>query len=204
MQSTINMSDSGYKIRDQFAIHFLTFTVVGWVDVFTRKETKQIIVNSLKYCIEHKGLVIYGYVIMTNHIHLIVRCKDNGMGLSAIIRDFKKHTSKQIVKWVNTSSKESRREWMHMVFKYHAKLNSNNSEFQVWQQNSRPKEVVLPRFARQKLNYIHYNAVREGYVDLPEDYAYSSYRAYFCEDREVLIEVEILNFGSEEGFIFVM
>jgi hypothetical protein len=81
--------------------------------------------------------------------------------------------------------------------------NKNNALYQVWQQESRPKEIVLPRFARQKLNYIHYNAVRAGYVDAPEDYPYSSYRNYYAEDREILIPVSILDYGSEEGFIFL-
>lgn len=196
------MQDSGYTIRNQYALHFLTFTIVGWVDVFTRKETKQIIIDSLKYCIENKGLILYGYVIMTNHLHLIARADESTTGLSDIIRDFKKHTSKEIINWVNLSNKESRKEWMQMVFKYHAKLNSNNSVYQVWQQNNRPKEIVLPKFARQKLNYIHYNAVRAGYVDQPEDYIYSSYRAYYSDDRAVILPVTILEFGLEEGFIF--
>jgi putative transposase len=197
------MSDSGYKIKNQYGLHFLTFTTVGWVDIFTRKETKQIIIDSLKYCIEHKGLILYGYVIMTNHIHLIAKSADHVSGLSDIIRDFKKHTSKEIIKWMDHSNKESRKEWMQMVFKYHAKLNTNNSLYQVWQQNSRPKEIVLPKFARQKLNYIHYNAVRAKYVDRPEDYIYSSYRAYYYDEREVILPVNIMEFGSEDGFIFV-
>ncbi|MBK8702053.1 MAG: transposase [Saprospiraceae bacterium] len=196
--------NGGYKIRDQYAIHFVTFTVVGWVDIFTRRETKQIIIDSLKYCIENKGLILYAYVIMTNHLHLIVQANKGSAVLSDIIRDFKKFTSKQIIEWMNKSNKESRKEWMQMVFKYHAKLNSSNSEYQVWQQHNRPKVILLPRFARQKLNYIHYNAVRAGYVDKPEDYIYSSFRSYYCEDREIILPVTILDFGSEEGFIFAV
>jgi putative transposase len=93
---------------------------------------------------------------------------------------------------------------MQVVFKYHAKLNSNNSEYQVWIQNNRPKEIVLPRFARQKLNYIHYNPVRAYFVDRPEDYIYSSYRSYYCQERGVILPVSILDFGSEEGFLYVV
>jgi putative transposase len=104
---------------------------------------------------------------------------------------------------MNNSGKESRRDWMQVVFKYHAKFNKNNSIFQVWQQESRPKEIVMPKFARQKLNYIHYNPVRAGYVDLTEDYPFSSYRNYYSEDREKLLQVTILDYGSEEGIIFV-
>jgi putative transposase len=198
------LGDTGYKIRDPYGIYFLTFTVVGWLDVFTRKETKQILIDSFKYCRENKGLVLYAYVIMTNHVHIIARADKSTSGLSDIIRDLKKFTSKAILNWVKESNKESRKEWMQMVFQYHAKYNTNNSEYQVWEQNNRPKEIVLPRFARQKLNYIHYNAVRAGYVDRPEDYPYCSYRSYYDEQRDILLAVEILDFGSEEGFIFVV
>lgn len=193
----------GYAIHDQYDIYFLTFTIVGWVDVFTRKETKHIILESLKYCVHEKGLVIYGYVIMTNHLHILVRAKQETSGLSDIVRDFKKFTSKKIIEWVLNSSKESRKEWMQMIFKYHAKFNSNNKTYQVWQNNNRPKKIVLPRFATQKLNYIHYNAVRAGFVDRPEDYIYSSYRAYYCEERDIVLPVSKLEFGSEQGFLYI-
>ncbi len=82
-----------------------------------------------------------------------------------------------------------------MVFKYHAKLNSNNTEHQVWQQNSRPKIIVQSRFAQQKLNYIHYNPIRAGYVNFPQDYPYSSYRNYYHEKEfNCPLPVNIMSF----------
>ncbi len=67
---------SKYIIKDQNAAHFLTITIVSWVDIFTKKIYRDIIIDSLKYCQKEKGLEIYGYVIMSNHIHLIVRALD--------------------------------------------------------------------------------------------------------------------------------
>ena len=124
-------------------MHFVTFTIVGWVDVFTRKECKEIFINSLKYCIENKGLLLYAYVIMPSHVHLNISAKENSQGLSAIIRDMKKHVSKEILKWTLNSRKESRKEWLEVVFKYHAKHNKNNSAYQVWQQNNHPKVLCI-------------------------------------------------------------
>jgi hypothetical protein len=60
----------GYQIYDQNKLHYLTFQIVQWVDVFTRNEYKQIIVNSFDYCRKNKGLELYAYVIMTNHIQM--------------------------------------------------------------------------------------------------------------------------------------
>ncbi|SFS83464.1 transposase [Sphingobacterium wenxiniae] len=85
------MSNYGYAIRDQEGIHFITFAVVQWVDVFTRKEYTDIIIESLRYCQKNKGLKIYAWCIMSNHVHLIVSTH-SPYHLSDILRDFKKYT----------------------------------------------------------------------------------------------------------------
>jgi len=79
----------GYTIKDQEAAHYLTLQIVQWADLFTRKIYRDIIIDSLKYCQKNKGLEIYAYVIMSNHIHLLA--KDENGNLSAILRDFKKY-----------------------------------------------------------------------------------------------------------------
>ena len=189
------MSDkSGYNIADPLGTYFLTFTIVGWVDVFSRKECKEIIIDALKYCIDHKGLLLHAYVIMESHIHLVASAAEKSKGLSAIIQDFKKHTSKEIIKWVKDSGHESRKDWLLMIFKYHAKYNKRNSEYQVWQQNNQPKELFYAKFALQKVNYIHYNPVKARIVDQPEAYVHSSARNYVGR-TDVLLSVELLDFG---------
>ena len=89
------MSEGGYKIRNPAAIHFITFAVVEWVDVFTRKDYRDIVLESIKYCQAEKGLVLHSWCIMSHHLHIIVSAKNND--LSEILRDFKKFTSKQII-----------------------------------------------------------------------------------------------------------
>ena len=78
-------------------------------------------IDSLKYCIDHKGLIVYGYVIMTNHVHLILRSETGN--LSDTLRDFKRFTSRNIMRDVVENDTESRRDWLNVVFKYHAKYN---------------------------------------------------------------------------------
>ena len=110
------MSADNYFITDQNAVYFLTFTVTDWIDIFTRNEYKFEIVESLNYCVENKGLTIFSWCLMSNHIHLV--CKANeGFRLSDIIRDFKKFTSKTIVKSINEIP-ESRKEWMLYRFEF--------------------------------------------------------------------------------------
>ncbi len=84
-----------YKIRNPDNAYFITSTIEGWIDIFTRKNNKQVIVDSLNYCVKNKGLIIYAWCLMSNHLHMI--CKSEGdISLSDILRDFKTFTSKQI------------------------------------------------------------------------------------------------------------
>ncbi len=108
--NTSNLFRGGYVIRDQQATHFLTFTVCGWIDLFTRKVYKDILLDSFTYCRINKNLELYGYVIMSHHVHLIARVRE-GKSLSDFIRDFKAHTHRQMIKIID-SEVESRRHWL--------------------------------------------------------------------------------------------
>lgn len=193
-------SIGGYKIRDPYGVYFLTFTTVGWVDLFTRTECKNIIIDSLSYCMKNKGLDIYAYVIMGSHIHIIMRAEENTSGLSNIIRDFKKFTSKKLIDWIINSGKESRKEWLEIVMKYHVKHNNRNSTYQLWQHTNQPKECNSPTFTWQKINYIHNNPVVSGIVDYPEDYRHSSARNYLMKDN-YLLPVTLMELDTEIGYV---
>ena len=99
----------GYKIRNQEAVHYLTFQVINWIDAFTRQKYRDVLLNSLVFCREHKKLNIHGFVIMSNHMHSIL--SSNIGDLSGNIRDFKTHTSKAIINEMEMPE-ESRKEWM--------------------------------------------------------------------------------------------
>jgi len=174
----------GYKIRDQFKPHHLTLTLVDWVDLFTHTRYIDIIINSLKYCQDNKGLLIYAFVIMPTHLHLMVSSKSGQ--LSATIRDMKRHTSKTLVEMVKTEP-ESRREWILEHFSRAAAQHKRNNKFQVWMQHNHPIELFSNKFIWQRLNYIHNNPVKKGFVEYPEDYLYSSARNY--ADKEGVLDV---------------
>ena len=147
------MSAGGYKIRNPEGIHFITFAVVEWVDVFTRLNQKYNIVNALDYCQKNKGLEIYAYCIMSSHIHLL--CKGtNGFVLSDIIRDFKKFTSKKIIQTV-LDEPESRREWMLDYFKKACEHLKRDQQYKIWQDGYHAEIVATNWFIKQKVNYIH-------------------------------------------------
>jgi REP element-mobilizing transposase RayT len=177
----------GFKIRNQAATHFLTFTIVGWIDIFTRQHYRDIIIDSFKYCQQNKGLQIGGYVIMSNHVHTIFTATQNN--LSDIVRDFKTYTSKAITKAILTEQ-ESRRAWLTYMFEFYAKRTNANQIFKVWTSNNHPEEIYSREFLLSKLNYIHLNPVRAGLVAEPEHYLYSSASNYL--HNKGLIEIDFL------------
>lgn len=154
-------------------VYFVTDTVVDWVDIFTRPVYKHIILESLEYCQQNKGLVIYAWVLMSNHLHAIVESSDENM-VSDIWRDFKKFTSKKIIETIKTEITESRSEWMLNRFEYSGKNDKKIKNYRFWQEGNDAQEIFLNEFFEQKLNYIHENPVRAEIVNKPEDYRYSS------------------------------
>ena len=181
----------GHKIIHQQNLHFVTPTVVGWLDVFTRQCYKDIIIQSLRYCIEHKGLAVHAYVIMSNHLHLVISARD-GFYLSDILRDFKKYTSKKLIAAILDNPKESRQEWMIRLLKYYAKYNKNNTTYQFWKRDNHPVELATNKWIREKIDYIHLNPVRAGIVEEAHHYLYSSAKDYTGE--EGLIPIEVIEF----------
>lgn len=189
---------NGHKIVNQNALHFITLTVVSWADVFSRQVYRDIVLDSLIYCQKEKGLVVNAYVLMSNHLHLICYPKMPNL-LSNTIRDFKKFTSKRIIYEIETNKSESRREWLLRLFKFHAKFNIDNLNYQFWTQYNKPMVLESLEWVLQKINYIHRNPVKNGLVDVPEAYRYSSARQYLGQCG--LIDIEILEFGSDIGYI---
>jgi len=170
------MKDEGYKIRDQYGVHFITFATVQWVDVFTRKCYLETLLESLKFCMHVKCLRLHAWCLMSNHIHLIVSAEKGN--LSDIIRDFKKFTSATILKQIEQNQEESRQAWMLWIFKQAGSNNSRNYKYQFWQQDNRPIQLETKNFTKIKLNYVHNNPVKAGLVERPEDYLLSSARDY--------------------------
>ncbi len=180
------MSNS-YQIKDQAKGHFLTFQVIDWVDIFTMPAYKELITDSFDYCRKNKGLELFAYVIMTNHIHLIADAKE-GFILSDIVRDFKKFTSNNLLDMISLPS-ESRSSWMLKRFEFAAKSHKRNSDYQLWTHENHAVELYSQRFIRQKMDYIHLNPVRAGIVEKPEDYLFSSARNY--ANLPVKLEIDL-------------
>lgn len=159
-------------------LYFTTSTVIDWMDVFTRPAYKRIIVESLKYCQAYKGLEIYAWVLMTNHLHMIVSISQDGTQVGDVLRDFKKFTSKAIVKAMQDNDSESRKEWLLDRCWFRGANDTKITNYKFWQDGSYIENICTYDFYKEKLNYIHMNPVRQEIVEKPEDYVYSSARNY--------------------------
>ena len=180
-----------YRVLDQNGLNFFTFTIVDWIDLFTRPVYMDMLIDSLSYCQKNKGLDIFGYVIMPSHIHLIAQTLSSE-GISKVIQNFKSYTASQILKHVkNKKSPESRRDWLLHHFAFHAQKNRTHSRYQVWQRDNHPIVLFTPKVIRQKLAYIHFNPVKSKIVSQPEHYVYSSASNYI--DGTGVLSVSVLD-----------
>ncbi len=176
------------KISEGY-MYFLTMTVVNWIDVFTRPVYKHIIIDALKFNQQNKGLIIYGWCLMSNHLHLLAEADEN-KNLSDILRDFKKFTSKAIIKEIIENPSESRKKWMLSEFEFAGKYDKKIKNYKFWQDGNDAKEIHSTEFMEQKLDYIHENPVVAEIVDEDIYYKYSSARDYAGETG--LIDVVLI------------
>jgi putative transposase len=179
-----------YKFKDQDKLYFVSFAVVYWIDLFVRNEYRDILLESWKYCQSKKGMDLYAWCIMTSHVHMIIG--SHGKKLEDIMRDMKRHTSETLKKAVQIHPGESRNEWMLELMERAGKENSNNENFQLWQQDNHPIELTTPAITHQKLDYLHYNPVEAGFVEKPENYLYSSAIDYYTS-RKGMIDIILID-----------
>ena len=133
-----------YKFRDQRQLYFVTFAVVNWIDLFIRNEYKDILLDSWRYCQANKGLEIFGWCIMTSHVHMIIG--SNGDKLENIMRDMKKHTSAVLKEAVKNHPAESRREWMLWMMQRAGARNSQTINFQLWQHDNHLLNYLIKKY----------------------------------------------------------
>lgn len=164
------MTRSRYRFHESEYPYFLTCTVVGWLPIFARPETVEILYDSWQFLIEQGRLSVYGYVILENHLHLIASAPD----LSKEIADFKSFTARQIIDYL-----EGRRErTLLSLLRILKARHKTDRAYQVWQEGSHPQQIQNDEMMLQKLEYMHLNPVARGYVEEETHWRHSSARNY--------------------------
>lgn len=180
--------DRPYYIYDQNTVYFLTLTVLDWMDVFVRKEYKLEVVDSLNYCVRNKGLELYAWCLMSNHLHLLGRTKEP-FKMSEFLRDFKKFVTKKVLGSLENESFESRKTWILERMKRRGSQLKNVEKYRFWENGNHPVFIESTKFFEQKLNYTPMNPVKAMIVKEPEHYLFSSARDY--AGRKGLVEVGV-------------
>ncbi len=181
-----------YKFMPGVYVYFVTFTMVDWLPVFINPEPIKIITACLRFCITNKHLKLYAYVIMPNHIHMVVSdSKFNNSRLQETLTAFRKFSGHNLADYIDKALPESLSLVIHNT-------HLNDRKRQVWQSGWHAEGLVSEKFFHQKVNYIHENPVRKGYVRLPEDWVHSS-AGYWLNGEEGEIPITLDIQEDDEG-----
>lgn len=169
---------SDNHIQGKQACYFITFNTVDWVDVFIRPVYKQVIVHTLNHFIDNKGLTVYAWCLMTNHLHLVAQAKE-GYVMAEIEKEFKSFTATKILEAIDTEP-EARKDWMLKRFENFGNILGLLKKFHVWQNSCNPIFIDMKKTDPliEHVSFIHENPVRDRFVDTAADYPYSSARDY--------------------------
>jgi len=176
------MGRSRYNVYEVKAPHFITCTILHWIPIFTRTQTTDIIFASLKYLQKNDNLKIHAYVILENHLHMIVKSDDIVKSMAR----FKSFTAREIINYLKKENAKSILDQLAFYKKAHKKEN----EFQLWQEGIQAKEILGEQMMKVKMEYIHNNPVERGYVDDGVHWRYSSARDYEGFDGLIVVDKE--------------
>jgi putative transposase len=180
-----------YKFTDSQATYFVTATVVDWIDVFTRNSYKDVLLDSIRHCQHHQGLQVHAWVLMPNHLHMIYSVAD-GKDPALVLKNIKSFTALKIIDAIVNNPHESRRKWILDLFEKNGQANKSNFRFQFWQHENHPVLLDTNEMLEQRMNYLHENPVRAGFVTASEHWLYSSAVDYYTENEKGLLELMLL------------
>jgi len=178
-----------YKIQPK-GLYFVTLTVVGGIDVFTRCEYCDLLVDNLNYCIDNKRLRVYEYAILPSQLYLIADVEEGKSNLPKVLRDLKSYSAKQILRAISEHPEEPRKEWLMRLFHFFANRYQHDSEHHFWQFGNQPidleKLVKKDKPVPSPLDKLQ----KAGFVDHPSHYVYCS--AYPSQRVKLSIRADLL------------
>ena len=168
------MTRTRYKVLDNTYPYLLTATVIEWLPLFSNPVVVQIVMNAMQFMQDQKRMRIYGYVIMHNHLHMIASAEK----LSKEFGEFKSFTARQMIDYYQAENKTT----VLKKLAFFKAMHRTDRPYQFWQEGNKPKQIDRDEVMIQKLEYVHYNPVRSGFVALPEHWRYSSARNYLGQE----------------------
>jgi REP element-mobilizing transposase RayT len=167
---------------DPANFYFITTTAIQRLHLFRRDVTKRFLVDTLD-CMRLRGrFKLYAFVIMPNHVHLIIQCTEADP-FSDVMRDFKKHIADRLLRQLKVEGNKSALARLAALV-----ARPERQRYVVWEAGYLAKAVFTPKFLRQKLNYLHANPCQPHWclAESPENYIWSSARFYLSGERAII------------------
>lgn len=172
--------------------HYLTMVNFKRVPVLKSEKACQFFVDVLAETREKHPFKLIGYVIMPNHVHLILNPVE--CDISLVGKALKGISARKIIDWLKENNFQTSLEKLALP-----KTQKRNHSYAVWQKKVTSIDLSSPKFIRQKLNYVHLNPIRAGFCDHPAKWKWSSYHAYLPHEKgEVPIEMDLQAYWTEE------
>lgn len=175
------MGRSRYKFYEEHYPYFITSTLLEELPLFTKPPIAQILLDQFLFIQQQRGVTLYAYVIMGNHFHAVVQGKE----LSKKLRLAKSFTARQIL---DVLMRDGHSRWLRKL-KWNNRNHKVGRTYQVWEEGLHPKQLSSIDMVRQKIEYTHSNPVSAGFVNVPEEWKYSSARNYFGKDGLIPVTV---------------
>jgi putative transposase len=178
---------------DSFS-YFFTSSVVRSLPVLEPDEVKGELTELLSFYRKEYTVSVQGYVIMPDHLHVILN-SEKGDSVKSFMQHFLKNSSKRIVSFLesitsgpstNEVGNPFSREEAESFLNVFAACANGRAKHAVWKEKSRGIPIYSDRVLKTKLDYIHRNPLRKGLVRNLEDYVHSSYRNYYLDDHSVM------------------
>jgi len=153
-------------------LYFVTLTVVGGIDVFTRHEYCDLLVENINFFIDHKRLRVYEYAILPSLLHMVADVEQGN--LPKVLRDLKSYSAKHILRAIAEHPEENRKEWLLRLFQFFANRYQRDSEHHFWQFGNQPVDMEKLLKREKKIPSSLDNLMKTKLIDNPEHYIYCS------------------------------
>jgi REP element-mobilizing transposase RayT len=157
----------------------LRFNTINNLDVFVMKSFKDLVIDTLVSLKKHFSVTISGYVVMSDHISLVVVPEDS-KDFSLFCERLKRNISQKVME-ILESNRFSEKRWLLFLVNFINKDNSESDGNRIWCPDNPVKGLYSDAEIEEELRMYYLRPVEEGIVSKPEDYCFSSYRENLAE-----------------------
>ena len=155
--------------------YYLTSVTHHRLPIFRKDEIKQIVCNAFDEARKSGGIMIFAYVIMLDHTHLLTDC---ARAIKDVLRFMNGISAKRVIDYLKSGDYES------SLSKLRIQERADKHKHSVYEHHPNAMRITGEDAFMQKVNYIHLNPVRAGLVKHPDEYLFSSARLWHKRELE--------------------